>query len=218
MEPLLVTAHLAGAVCLPDGFLALDALLGAAVCMRDNVPPAYAPADVVPLDIPLALSECRRYYLASFAQFEREAHELRYITKRAPIEQYKAHGDAAIKTVLITAGANKSYRIPMETIHLEHDMIGWFCVGDRARVESLLALIHYVGKKRAAGLGKVERWTVEPCEAWGDDFPVALNGQALRTLPDDFAALTDPDLGYANTKPPYWMRETESLCALPRRS
>jgi CRISPR type IV-associated protein Csf3 len=215
MEPLSITATLAGPVCIPDHAIALDALLGAAVCVRDQIPPATTAADCVPLAIPIERSPCGRFYLASVGSFEAEQYELRYVTKRAPIEQYQALGDDRIKTVRITAGANKSYRIPRECVHLVDDQITWWCRGDGPDIRALLEIVHHLGKKRSVGLGRVVRWQVYPCEAW-PGFPVLRDGCPLRTLPADYPGVSEAaERSYAVLSPPYWDRTRSELCAVP---
>jgi len=215
MEPLEVRAVLSGPICMPDHPLALDGLLGAAVCVRDDISPATTAAEVVPLDIPIARSACGRVYLASCAQCEAEEYELRYTHKRAPIEQYQTMGGPKLKTVNITAGANKGYRIPRETAHLVDDAITWWCVGDAAEVSALLRLVHHLGKRRAVGLGRVREWSVQSVEPW-DGFPVLHEGEPLRPLPTDFPGLAAAhDVAYAVLQPPYWDNSRSELCAVP---
>ena len=217
MTALEVRATLAGPICMPEHAIALDALLGAAVCVRDNVPPATTAAELVPIDIPIERSSCGRVYLASVAQFEVERYDMRFVNKRAPIEQYQAIGSPKIKTVSITSGPNKSYRIPRETMHLVDDLIVWWCCGDADAIRALLALVYYLGKRRAVGLGKILRWDVEPVRRPWDGFPVLCEGEPIRTLPDDYPGLSpDADRGIAVLEPPYWDRTREQLCAVPQ--
>ena len=217
MTPLRVTARLAGVICLPTYPLALDALLAYAVCVRDGIQPATLPSELVDVEVPLQRSACGAFHLASCGAYKLERAELRHIHKRAPIEQYQAIGGDKIKRVMITAGPNKSYRIPLETKHLVNDTIEWWCVGDAEQIESLLSLIHYLGKRRGVGLGRVSKWTIEamgPRQLW-EGFPVVRSGKPLRNLPPDWPGLVDPECAYANLTYPYWVGATEQLCAVP---
>jgi CRISPR type IV-associated protein Csf3 len=126
-----------------------------------------------------------------------------------------------LRHIRINAGPCKSYRIPLETRHLEEDRLTWWCVGDASAIRDLLGWITYLGKKRSVGLGKVRRWTVEPCvPPWGDGFPVVRDGQPMRSLPPDWPGLADDVerayrvLGCVDG--PYWDKTREEICAVPR--
>ena len=216
MTPLCVTATIAGQLCMPERPIALDALLAAAVAMRDNIPPPLTRDDVQEIDIPVQRSDCGRYWLVSQAVCDVEVYALRYLNKRAPVEQYQTIGSLKITRVDIGAGVNKSYRIPMETMYPSDGLLTWWCLGDADAVRELLALIHHLGKKRSVGMGIVQRWTVEPCETW-PGFPVMRDGFPLRSLPIDTRGLSpNAEQGYAVLSPPYWRHEKEELCALPQ--
>lgn len=214
MTPLQVTARIAGPIALPERPIALDALLAYAVCLRDGIPPATLASEVQPVEIPVEREPGGRFHLASVGHYEIEQASLKHIHKRAPIEQYQALGSDKIRRVQITAGPNKSYRIPFELLHLVDDSITWWCVGEQGEIEALLQLVHHLGKKRSVGHGKVVRWTIEEMEPW-DGFPVAVDGKPLRNLPADWLGLSDPVLAHGNLTYPYWRHDTEEICACP---
>lgn len=214
MEPLRVTARVDGPVCMPNHPVALDALLASAVCVRDGVAPAFTSRELVPLEIPVARSECGRYYLASVAQYEVEVRDLHHTNRRPVVPELQALSPST-RRVQITGGPNKGYRIPREHIYLVGSVMTWWCVGDGPDMRALLEIVRHVGKKRSVGLGEVLEWKVFPCEPWGAGFPVARNGAPLRNLPSDYPGLTEPDLAYACLEPPYWMHERSELCAVP---
>jgi hypothetical protein len=60
-------------------------------------------------------------------------------------------------------------------------------VGDAEEIAALLAGVTHVGKKRAIGLGEVERWTVAPLPA----FALVRDRRLTRPLPADAVALLD---------------------------
>lgn len=210
-DPLHVRAEVSGPMRLPAP--ALDALLGSVVAMRDGVTPAAHVGDLVPLSIPVAREAGGRFYLASFAQCRAAARETRYTHKRFPIEEAQMFG-RDIKRIQINAGPAKSFRIPYETALLEGDRIDWWCYGDAAEIEALLAHVTHLGKKRGVGLGRVVRWTVELCEPW-EGFPVVRAGRPLRTLPADWPGVVDDaPRGMAVLDMPYWMETRADLCVL----
>ena len=137
----------------------------------------------------------------------------RFVNKRAPVEEYQRFGVRG--TVQISAKEDKSWRIPLETGHLVGSVLRWWALGDAHGIAELLSAVHYLGKKRGDGLGRVQRWTVEPCTPW-DGFPVVRAGRPLRSLPPNYPGLEDPDLAYGRLTPPYWDTSVSGLVAVPR--
>lgn len=215
MIPLHVVAHLRGAFVPPRGGVALDALLAWRVAMDLGLPPPRGEADVVPLEIPVARAPGGRFHLCSFGKHETEEAEGRFVNRRSPVEQMQARGDEKLRRVNITAGKDKSYRIPLPTTHAAGDRVEWWCVGDTEKIQELLAGVGYLGKKRSVGLGRVHRWEVVPCEPWGEGFPVVRDGCALRPLPLVWPGLVAPEPGYCTLTYPYWLHAREELCAIP---
>lgn len=215
MTPLRITAHLWGEVVLPpQGGLALDALLAWRVANDLELPPPRSADECTRVDIPIALEPGGRFHLCSFSQSEAELSALRYVNRRAPVEQYQTIGSTKIRRVLLKGGVDKSYRIPMPTAHLRGDVVTWWCIGDAEEIRALLAGIGYLGKRRAVGRGRVVRWDVEPCEPW-DGFPVVRDGRPLRNLPRDWPGLTNAPMAYRVLTFPYWDRSREEVCACP---
>lgn len=214
MTPLEVTARLRGPIVMPGLPPALDALAAAAVATERGLQPPTRSEDVEPLDVPIALSNCGRFRRCTVGQFVAEAHELRYKVRQFPMA--RAQGMAELKRVQVNAGASKSYRVPYSATHLEGDTMRWWCVGEPDELARLLALVTHLGKHRGAGNGRVMRWSIEPCEPWGEGFPIVREGAPTRTLPADWPGLESwPHVGPGNLMPPYWMAETEEECLLP---
>lgn len=211
MNPLVIRARIESSVAMPWSPITLDSLLMAAVALRENLPPLGF-GERADIQIPLARSACDRVYLASSALFEREAHERRFITKRFPIAEAQSLGAPSLRRILTSGGLSKGYRFPLETFHVAGDLLTWFAVGDQAGVEELLSCIHYLGKKRSCGRGKVTRWEVEPCEPW-DGFPLLREGRPLRHLPLDWPGLGEHRVEMRVLAPPYWERWREEPCA-----
>lgn len=203
MTPLRIQARIQGAIAMPHGPIALDALLAAMVCLRDQVPWALTAEEVRPIEIPVAKEPRGRFHLASCSVQTIDKHRLKYTNRRFPLEEAQIMGEPSFKRLRIDAGAQKSYRLPLDTIYLTDDTLTWWCVGVEAEVRSLVSLCLGLGKRRGVGLGTVRGWTVEPCEPWGDGFPVVLDGKPLRNLPLDWPGLVDPNVGYGNLTYPY---------------
>lgn len=223
MQPLEIRCQLDGGVIFQGQPTMLDALLGWAVCLRDGIEPATRAEDLVPLTIPVRRSDCGQVYLATMASFERETHRLVYKNARCPLPEYQLFG--LTRTIGMTAGVNKSYRIPREKAYAQADTLLWYAVGDRSETAALLSYIGYVGKGRADGHGHVRcvdgtrAWSVrvmDESELW-PGFPCVRDGRPLRPLPRDWPGVEDPEsyLAYGNLTFPYWLHTSETLCLMP---
>ena len=215
MTPLRVTATLAGPIALAGGHLAIDALLAWATATRDGLPPPAQASDCTPLEIPLEREPGGRFHLASLGIFDREQAAHRFVNRRFPIEEAQMMGASSLKRVLLSGGPTKSYRLPLATWWLVGDRIDWFAVGDRGAGADLLSWVGYLGKRRAVGVGRVQRWEVDECEPWGEGFPVVRDGRPLRPLPLDWPGLVEPRQALQCMTYPYWDHTREVACAVP---
>lgn len=215
MIPLEVTARLRGPIALPHGPLALDSLLAYWVAMRRGLPPLDHQDDPQPIEIPVQREPGGRFHLCSFSVSEPERQANHWVNRRFPIHEAQLMAGPKLRRIDIRVGAQKSYRLPLETQHLRDDMLRWWCIGDRDEIAELLQLVGYLGKRRGVGLGAVQRWTVEPCDPWGDGFPVVRDGCPLRPLPPDWPGLIGAHLGYRTLTYPYHQHVREELCAVP---
>lgn len=203
-EPLRVTAELDTAVAC-DRAIHLDALLAAAVALRDGMAPAAHAGEMVDIEIPVERSACGRYHLASVGLSETETHELKYINRRFPIAEAQWLGDKKLRRIDLSAGPQKHFRIPLETRHPREGRVLFYAVGDGAAIERLMALITHLGRRRAVGLGRVRMWYVELCAPW-EGFPVlSAEGRALRNLPLDTPGLRKVECGFERLSYPYWL-------------
>ena len=218
MEPLAITARLWGRLILPtEGYVHLDALLAWAVCQVECRPPVLDSDAVPPVEIPIARSACGRYHLCSASVSTTRQREARWVNKRFPVEWWQMLGAGPTANRIQTnAGPSKGFRFPVEAAFLEDDALRWWCVGDRTRVGELLELVTHIGRRRAVGEGEVRAWSVEPCEPWGDGFPVlGPAGEVLRHLPHDTEGVGEhvPRIGCVTF--PYWLRTEEDSILAP---
>ncbi|GAC1577384.1 MAG: hypothetical protein NVS3B20_08760 [Polyangiales bacterium] len=218
MIPVRIEARLQGAICLPAGPIALDALLIYATALRNGLPPPATAKDCLPLPIPIEQRD--GIYLASVGAFEVELRESSFTNRRFPLPEAQMMAGPRFKRIEVSAGPSKSYRLPREHLHLIEDRITWWAIGDVASTLELLTdHIHYLGKRRAVGLGRVQAWSVEPCEPWGTGFPVLRDGQPTRTLPATWPGLAHGvETAFAVSTPPYWDNTRRELCAVPQWS
>lgn len=220
MQTIVVTAHLSYAgVFWPYGGPTLDGLLAAAHARKTNMDPTK----MEPIELPmLARHESDRFYLASGPVYQRAETELQYTNRKFPIPEAQMFAEPKFKRINVSAGAQKSYRLPREIIYPKDGVVYWFAVGEIEGVRSLLAWVEYLGKRRAVGLGRVERWEVSGAIAW-DGFPLLCDGIPLRPLPfdmfesqvshvvtDGMAPISDPLRGV-----PSWHHHLQERAWLP---
>ena len=211
MTPLHVAAELSSPVALRQGWIMLDSLLAYQIALRSGILTSDL-AHMQPIDIPVAKEPGGRFHLCSASFGEVLESELQHTVKRPAVEQFQIRGDARIRRVDIAKAANKGYRIPRPVTH--YARLEWWLVGQKEAIEELLSTVTHLGHKRSVGLGRVERWSVEPCDEW-DGFPVARDGRPLRPLPKDWPSLVNPQLSYHTLTFPYWDKSREELCAIP---
>lgn len=225
MKPLRVVAHMRGAIREPGLAGAapamLDGLLMWALSQELRLPsaqnqsPEERAANERRLAEAMPLAREGGIWLASEAQWAKEAHEVRHINRRFPAAEAAALGSPKLKRVEMSTGLSKSYHIPVRQSHAVGDVVVWWALGDEERVQGLLAWVTHLGKKRAVGCGPIERWEVTVCESW-PGFPVLLEGRPLRPLPLNWPGLQEgayrEDLRVL--APPYWERHREEACAV----
>jgi CRISPR type IV-associated protein Csf3 len=193
---------------------ALDGLLGATLAEEQGLVAGFG--EMVDIDLPLERSPCGRVWLASFAQFVPEIHEVRHTHRRFPIEQAQMLGAAGMRKIDIGAGVNRSYRIPGRVSHAQDDTITWYARGEWPRVEELLSRVTHLGKRRAVGRGAITSWQVASAGEGWPGFPVMLNGKPLRALPVDWPGLApNTRRAYQVLRPPYWEQRRAELAAVP---
>lgn len=221
--PLVVRAKLKGAVRSPDTML--DSLLGAAIARKLALPPvdaqdhAGAAANHAIIDAAIPLARAREIFLCTTSQyrFDEGSYEVKYLNRRFPASDAVSYATPKFKTVEMSTGLNKNYRIPVQQAHVVSDVVLWYAVGDQQEVLQLLSTwILHIGKKGSIGCGAVDAWDVLLCEETWDGFPVLREGQPLRPLPLDWPGLSkDARQDYRVLTMPYWQRHREVLAAVP---
>lgn len=201
MDPLQITATLVSPIAVQLYPVALDALLGAAICERLGLMATVG--EFRHIEVPVQRSACGRYHLASVAHYRTIASIQGHITKRPNVEEFKLLGEPKIKSVNTGTGRNKAYRIPMSKAIVS--TMRWWALADRAEVSELLDLVTHVGKKRSVGNGRVAKWSVESCEPW-EGFPILRpDGTPMRNLPIDTPELgPETVIGWGPITYPYW--------------
>jgi CRISPR type IV-associated protein Csf3 len=212
MTPLRVHAALDGPVVIPDGGLYLDSLLIAQVAReRDLV--CLDATMLVPLDIPITMDPDGRFYLCSSGQSVEIEAEMQHTVRRPIVAEAQALAETKLRRLDITTGANRAYYMPRPVGYLDSGIV-WWCMGEADEIRRLLSSVTNLGKRRAVGLGRVDAWTVEPCDPW-PGFPVVRDGKPLRRLPIGWPGVEEARCGFGTIAPPYWDQTKEEPCLLP---
>lgn len=216
MTSICVRCYLQGSIVRPP---MLDSLLMAMVALRDGYPPVDCNPGRRPssIEIPIEVEPKGRFHLCSSPQYCEVGSEIHYKNRRFPVEVAGKLGDPKeVNRVRLSAGAERSYRIPHSVSFLVDSLITWWVLGDARSIRDLLRLCKYVGKFRDVGKGKVQRWDVSDCESW-EGFPVLLEGRPMRPLPLDWPGLKEYSLDecvLSTIGKCYWDHTERELCAV----
>lgn len=192
-----------------DGALHLDSLLAHAVVKAWTGPPiqwSAAQANVVP--VPLACLWVSPHGLPLWASTPLVPHDLAvwasHWHKRYPSD--RAHWGKR-QVANLSAGRWKEFRVPIRR-HGASALTA-LCVGHAPTITRLLEQLAFVGKRPAAGYGRVRRWVVEE---WPEPpaNPLALIA-AQRPVPVAYLTERGEDWSldrarHAGWTPPYWER------------
>ena len=173
MVPLRVRAHLAsGIACAAPWGIALDGLLAAMVWEPIKAATATAPGYVramdasEPPDLDLPLARCTPagapwHWAATcaWAEGHGEIVDVRYWSGRVDQRELEVAASALPKVVSARQGRYRAHRMPL--LVTPTASVTWTCVGERKTITDLLAGVGHIGKKRAAGEGRVLSFDVQ---------------------------------------------------------
>jgi CRISPR type IV-associated protein Csf3 len=226
-EPLHIRAYLRSGV-VSDSFLPFDAIImyqahrereGAQVA---SLPGAYSTQGGVSLPFanvsygsnpdPLTGNFRRwdQYTKCSWAQWPEHVTEARdYWNKRFDngLSDWINFGNRQAQ-VIIDKGAYKAYH--QAIFYRAALWVEWYCIGDKARIETLLSTLTHIGKKTGQGWGRVSRWEVRSIS---DDYSVWMGDRLMRGVPPDQAP--GWRTGVYGIRPSYWNKQNQMLLALP---
>ena len=217
MTPLRITAHLDGALVTTNDAYRMDSLLDWASYPERGAehPKSTEEWETTHEEIPIQRSACGRFHMVSDGVYDVEVTANRWTNRRFPMLEAQMFGDEKLRRIDVKAGAQKSFRLPCETVHLVGDQITWVAIGDAEKIRSLLRWVSYLGKRRAVGNGRVASWVVEPTESWGDGFPVLCAGAPTRALPLDVPGIRGGGTRFGRHTFPYHYRWLEEAIACP---
>lgn len=221
--PLKITAILAdGMINSSNGILMLDSVLYHAWFIKHAPHVLEGRGDAKydgHIGLPLRQLPGNRW-CASRGVYEEIERGVEFINKRPDFFNADKIGflDADKGIICQTAGKYRAYRIPNIIRTVKGGTITFYAVGHKKEVAEMLDLMPALGKKYAAGFGRVKEWVVEEIEEdytlWhplhGLMRPVELGSDEAVGL--DLSAY--PVLPYC-TKPPYWKAKNRRLCYVP---
>lgn len=215
-KPLHVVAHLLEGISVRAPLM-LDGLLAWAAASAVQAPTPLRGEELPQIQIPIALAPGGVFHLCSEGFPQQDESEIRHLRRRPVVHEMARFGTPKIRRVDIAGSENKGLQVPYEFSLCKQ--IEWWCVGDADELRRLLSRVHYLGRFRGSGKGKLDihgkPWTVEPCEAW-PGFPLVRDGKPLRPLPRDWPGLDDPPLAYRVLTYPYYEDSRAELLAVPR--
>ena len=193
----------------------LDGLLAAAV-VREVTGGQMLPASREPYFIPLPLEQLYvspeglpLWAASCLWPSEPSVRDMQYLHRRAQTGQFTAgkKGRFSVDTI---KGRWMERRVPTPTVVT--DALTAYCIGIPEEVERLLSMISHVGKRRAAGLGEVKAWHVEPVEISVGNLLIR-DGALSRPMPIEARGLVEPFIpsegaSYVGWTPPYWLPAT----------
>lgn len=165
-------------------------------------------ADAIAVELPLEKRTLNGewFYAASFAEWQYYADGQGFWVKR--FDQKQGHFidfDNRRGKVIVEQGRYKAYHMP--TFYRHALAVVWYVVGDKTKIENLLAHVTHIGKKTAQGNGRIIRWKVEE---WSHDWSLyGEDGQLMRAIPDGENGIL------YGIRPSYWARENQVMAALP---
>jgi len=198
-----------------SGYLCLDGLLAWAVWQTALGPDgANVPTNNgVIYEIPLPLAQVGSVWAASAALYPAgRAERVTRYRRRWPDDPYTEQW-AQLPKKLITFGfdfKDKDLPVPLTVTSL----VRWYARGDKAAVEQLLQLVTHLGKRHAAGTGRIGRWEVTEIE---EDRSIWWDGRLMRPVPIEEVDANHGryDVGFESFRPPYWHRGRYVECAVP---
>ena len=162
--------------------------------------------------LPLTMYKDMRY-AASLGFYKQYEQHIEYWNKRPDFTNGKNSRYLNAKgKVDVGAGKLKAYHFP-NVIRTVSD-IEFYCCGTPEKIVDLLSYIPAVGKKPAAGWGKVKEWIVEPIE---EDYSTFGPYGLMRPMPVDEIIVDQPYMiMQCAIHPPSWKACNQTLCYVPK--
>ncbi len=224
--PFEVRIALGSPVILSYPWIMFDSLLAHLVLERDHpdllqILPCRDPVDIGDIFLPLAKVDFeldgRKTYLyrASCSRFMPTSLGVAHLRKKIAESNFQ-YLSTKKRQIDVVRGPFKAYDMTLISLNARECI--FYGVGDIYKVQRLLDNLNGLGKKRAAGYGRVTRVNVEQISgdlsfyhpSWGYNRPFPIKYQAIPAgghEPHAQAILT--------YKPPYWSKNMATLCYAP---
>ena len=206
MDKIRITAHLQAPLVTGGGYMTLDGLLAA--LLFDQLQDVDAAHAAIPVRQTAGLLH------ASAAIMEPIRERVSFIAALRPGHSIdpdlilkNKHGQLHRKFDTSLTNVMNSYAM------LTAPTVTWYAEGDAERIGQLLAPVQFIGKRRAAGFGRVAQWQIEADDLDGIHGPF---GEPLRPVP---VALFKGDKSHpvvdAAWRPAYWNPLHRTACFAP---
>lgn len=210
MQPLIVDALMVTPYVPP---VHLDGLLSQAVLTAHQCAPKFGDVCVVPLPIKMLWVSPKGFPLwavSDMLEVDESVICREYWHKRYP--SHRADFGEKLNAVT-TAGRWKEYRVPLDGRRV--NVLRSIVLGNKDEIERLLEFVTHIGKKGAAGYGRVAQWQVSGFVADGVE-DLILSSKAVpidcEQAPKQTGKLS-PSIAWT---PPYWYAPNNLPCVVPR--
>jgi hypothetical protein len=208
MEPLEVKIYFKTPIALGFPWLYLDSILINLKVIEELGESYFTPppkVDSLLVDIPdVPIKKWKDVYVSSVSIFEPSDVGFQ-------VFQYFKRGDYPFPGGKIRRGSGFFKDFYLRVGYLPVRSIKFYCTCEKDEVERLLKKAPAIGKERNIGFGFVKEVEVKEIEhEWG----LVKDGLAMRPIPVTYLEEYE-DTAYLAYKPPYWMKENITLCAVP---
>jgi CRISPR type IV-associated protein Csf3 len=165
-------------------------------------------------ELPLAKTEWNGlwWYQCSSPIYETQAEFFKYFHRRFDAFNAERYMGPKKGCTDVSAGPYKNARLTTRQIVTRE--VAWHAIGDRERIEALLAGVPSIGHKTGSGSGRVRRWRVELGDLAG-----GTRALLCRPLPVEYAREISIEgmIMDWGIRPPGRIRINQQLCIMPRQ-
>ena len=201
-----VTAYLSTPLVTGGGYMTLDALLAARLFDDlQNVEAAHAAVPIAHTGLLAhasgAIYESHSVDRVTFVAQLRAQHAI-----NPDLIQKNKHGQLHRKFDTSLTNVMNNYTV------ITTPAVTWYAEGDLAEVRRLLEPVAFIGKRRAAGFGRVGRWGFDDADL---DGITGYAGEPMRPVPIDMFTGNGGVVVDAAWKLPYWSVHNRAACYVP---
>lgn len=208
LQPLRITGRMSGLMIEPEHPIAFDGVLAWAAVESARLEGAQDPLEAQDR-LPLERDPDTGVWKASwvFRRYDSALQKRQQVKRLNPGDlldgRNQGFWEGRIDAISLGTGSYKG-AVLERTYRQVGEVVAW-CVGQRRRIEELLAMVEGLGALRRQGFGRVTGWTIEPD-------PEAAQNWQRRALPHDPGGYL---CSTGTLAPPYWRRDAVRQVWMP---